>query len=199
MTIEQRQCLLKYLGYYEGKVDGLYGPLTEAALQAFREESGNPQSDAELDEVLVGAVFHGFSKGHNEATSEAPAAPSTGFWSTIKHFRRAEFACKCGKCGGFPVEPSEELVQTLDVIRSAYGKPLYINSGIRCAAHNASVDGATQSRHLYGDAADIRIEGVAPLTLYKYADALLPDSGGIGLYSWGIHIDTRKDKARWQG
>ena len=40
MTIEQKQCLLKYLGYYGGEIDGSYGPQTRAATKAFQDAYG---------------------------------------------------------------------------------------------------------------------------------------------------------------
>ena len=46
----------------------------------------------------------------------------------------------------------------LDPIRKAYGKPIYVNSGYRCAALNQIVGGVRNSQHLRGEAADIRCD-----------------------------------------
>lgn len=43
----------------------------------------------------------------------------------------------------------------LDPLRRAWGRPLAVNSGYRCAALNRAVGGATSSQHLTGHAADI--------------------------------------------
>jgi hypothetical protein len=43
----------------------------------------------------------------------------------------------------------------LEKWRSNYGSPMTVTSAYRNPAHNASVGGAAQSRHMYGDAADI--------------------------------------------
>jgi uncharacterized protein YcbK (DUF882 family) len=59
------------------------------------------------------------------------------------------------------------------------------------------VGGATYSQHKYGLAADITISGVTPLQVAKYAQTLMPSSGGIGLYKSFTHIDCRKTKSRW--
>lgn len=193
MEVRQLQNLLQYLGYYEGRVDGISGPMTEQAVAEFRKDNGNPNLGDELEEVLIGAVFH--SKFKN-ATSSNKVATSGNWWDNIKHFRREEFACKCGKCGGYPVEPSEKVVRVLDVFREEVGLAVYINSGIRCKEHNEAVGGADDSRHLYGDAADIRCPGKMPSELYNIAVQLLPD-GGVGIYDWGIHVDTRGYRARW--
>ena len=40
MTVKQQQCLLDYLGYDPGQIDGVDGPKTQAALAAFRSDYG---------------------------------------------------------------------------------------------------------------------------------------------------------------
>ena len=57
----------------------------------------------------------------------------------------------------------------------------------------------SNSQHLYGIAADISVPGVAPKTVAAYLETLLPNTGGIGIYSWGVHVDVRKTKSRWNG
>ena len=80
-------------------------------------------------------------------------------------------------------------------------------SGFRTAAHNASIPGASpHSQHLYGRAADFRVEGISVAEAAAYAETLLPGKGGIGRYpprkgracGW-VHLDTRGTKARWTG
>jgi hypothetical protein len=174
-------------------VDGIDGKRTLAAQQDFREDNGMPALGDELEEVLIGAVFHSKFKKKQQIVENQPAK-----WYGIKYFKRSEFACKCGKCGGFPAEPSLELARVLDKLREHFGNPAHINSGVRCKAHNKAVGGASNSQHLYGTAADIAtIEGTTPAEMYAYAEKLLPNTGGIGIYNWGIHIDVRKQKARF--
>ena len=36
MTIKQKQCLLAYLDYYEGDIDGKWGPQSEQATKDFQ-------------------------------------------------------------------------------------------------------------------------------------------------------------------
>jgi hypothetical protein len=45
--------------------------------------------------------------------------------------------------------------QVLDPAREQYGKPVCVNSGYRCASHNAAVGGVANSQHMRGEAADI--------------------------------------------
>ena len=112
------------------------------------------------------------------------------------NFRVTEFACKDGSG---PVFVSEELVKVLQAIRDHFGKPVIVSSGYRTPGYNKSVGGATYSQHLYGTAADLHISGVSPKEQAAFAETLMPDSGGIGIYSWGIHVDVRAVKARWNG
>lgn len=44
----------------------------------------------------------------------------------------------------------------LDPLREAWGAPIIVTSGYRCPALNKAVGGATNSQHIYGQAADIR-------------------------------------------
>ena len=113
-----------------------------------------------------------------------------------EHFQVKEFACRDGSD---PVFVSEELVRVLQAIRKHFGKPVIVSSGYRTPGYNKSVGGATYSQHLYGTAADIHISGVSPREQAAFAETLLPNSGGIGVYSWGIHVDVRRVKARWTG
>jgi hypothetical protein len=46
-----------------------------------------------------------------------------------------------------------------------------------------------------GEAADIRITGITPLEVAQYAEYI--GVLGIGVYSWGVHIDTRTSKYFW--
>ena len=116
--------------------------------------------------------------------------------STCPNFKVNEFACSDGSDVVFI---SPELVKLLQQIRDHFKAPVTINSGYRTVTKNKAVGGATYSQHLYGMAADITVKGVTPKRVYNYADKLLPDSGGVGLYSNFVHIDTRKVKSRWNG
>lgn len=110
------------------------------------------------------------------------------------NFTSMEFDCKGnGCCSSTLID--EKLVQYLQKIRDHFGKSVGINSGYRCKTHNARVGGASKSNHMDGEAADIRISGVAPIEVAKYAEYI--GVKGIGVYSWGVHIDTRTSKYFW--
>lgn len=55
-----------------------------------------------------------------------------------------------------------KLVETLDMARAQFGRPIVINSGTRCPKHNQEVGGALHSAHLvgpdgYSHAVDIKV------------------------------------------
>lgn len=112
----------------------------------------------------------------------------------FKYFKRSEFACKCG-CGDAHVQ--RKLVTILEKLREYYGKPITINSGKRCAKHNKAVGGAKFSKHLTGEAADIRVQGVPPSEVYKYLDEKYSTTLGLGNYNTFTHIDIRAGRTRW--
>jgi uncharacterized protein YcbK (DUF882 family) len=107
-----------------------------------------------------------------------------------KSFRYSEF-------WDHGVEPPEKyyenilaLAKELQKVRDAVGKPITINSGWRTKQHNAEVGGASNSMHLYGKAADVRIKGLEP----KFANIYLAKFGnftGMGVATTYTHVDIR--------
>ena len=204
MTVKQRQHLLAYLGYYVGNVDGNWGTLSKTACTSFQKDFGGIVVDGfggtETDKALTHSVAYGMpAKKVDKSVKE----DITGtFWDEIVHFKRDEFRCKCGGkyCNGYPSEPDELLVRIADAIRKRVGKPITVNSGLRCKTHNANVGGVSNSQHLYGTAADLGCpSGCTPEQMASIAEEIMGETGGIGIYSWGIHIDTRSTKSRWNG
>jgi len=70
-----------------------------------------------------------------------------------EHFSRSEFICRCG-CGQDNIDLN--LVAMLEQARLEFGSAIRINSGVRCPEHNKDVGGAVNSKHLNGQAADLR-------------------------------------------
>ena len=110
------------------------------------------------------------------------------------NFRAREFDCQGrGCCDSTPID--EKLVEYLQQIRTHFGKPVYLTA-YRCKTHNARTpNAATNSRHIYGQAADFHIDGVSPEEIAKYAESI--GIKGIGLYDTFVHIDTRDSKSFW--
>lgn len=112
------------------------------------------------------------------------------------NFRVKEFACTDGSD---PIFIDSDLVNVLQKIRTHFGKSVTITSAYRTPTKNKAVGGQTYSQHLYGRAADIKVKGVSPKKVAAYAETLLKNKGGIGIYSTFTHIDTRATKSRWNG
>ena len=132
----------------------------------------------------------------NGASVKVYSKAKDGTKKLSENFKVNEFACSDGSD---PIFISPELVTVLQKIRNHFGKPITINSGYRTVTKNKAVDGATYSQHLYGMAADITVKGVTPKMVAVYAETLLPNTGGIGIYNNFTHIDVRKTKSRWNG
>ena len=134
---------------------------------------------------------------------QAYSLSKEGYKQLTPNFRVREFRCRDGSD---PIFVDDELVSILQQIREHFGKPLTITSAYRTPAHNKTSGGAAYSQHLYGRAADFKVAGIAPDVVAAYAEQLLPDRGGIGVYppkagraeGW-VHIDTRASKSRWRG
>lgn len=112
------------------------------------------------------------------------------------NFRVREFACLDGSD---PIFIDTELVTILQKIRTHFGRAVTITSAYRTPPRNKSVGGTAYSMHLYGRAADIKVSGISPTRVAEYAEKLLPDRGGIGIYDTFTHIDVRTTKSRWKG
>ena len=160
MTVRQIQCLLTYLGYDPGAIDGANGRATRAAVLAFQRQEGLQQDGIPgraTQAALREAVFQ--NRLRQEQASQTGSAGD--FWKEIRYFSRSEpyIACSCGRCGGFTAEPSERLMRLADRVREQAGAAMVPSSTVRCAAHNAEVGGVSNSRHLLGKAMDFSIRG----------------------------------------
>lgn len=175
MTDRQKQCLLQYLGCYDGPVDGIWGDKSRQATADFQRAYG----------LTPDGVFgDGTAKRILEvvATGEKPVdkivengvivdTAHGAFWKDIRYFKRDEpfIACPCGKCGGFPVEPSEKLMRLADRVREHFDAPMVPTSTVRCQAHNDSLSGsAKNSYHLRGKAMDFVIPGHSASEIVAY-------------------------------
>jgi peptidoglycan hydrolase-like protein with peptidoglycan-binding domain len=174
MTIKQKQCLLYYLGYYTGNIDGDWGAKSIEATKRLQRDNGIKEDGVfgpNTEEIAISAVFYGkFAKKETAPSVQTTptTSPSGDWWDDIKYFDKHEFACKCGKCGGFPVQPKEKLIKVADRVREHFGSPITVSSGVRCKTHNANVGGVSNSRHLSGKAMDFGIRGKSANQILAY-------------------------------
>lgn len=199
MTVKQKQHLLGFLGYYVGNVDGDWGALSKEACRRFQQDHGLVV-DGVFGDATAKAVLAAVAK--NETKPPTATAPTADGWKDIRYFTKTEFKCKCGgrHCNGYPAEIDMTMVGYADEIRHRLGKPLNVNSGMRCSVWNQIQGGVSNSQHLYGTAVDLGCPaGTTPAKMAAIAEDVIGNTGGIGIYSWGIHIDSRKTKSRWNG
>ncbi|WP_143729166.1 D-Ala-D-Ala carboxypeptidase family metallohydrolase [Microbulbifer sp. GL-2] len=103
------------------------------------------------------------------------------------YFIESELACRCCGKNHFKDETLRRLIR----VRERYGKPMIINSGYRCPAHNARLN-ATMT-HATGQAVDISVAVSGAHKLMKIA--LEEGFTGIGVKQKGpikrrfIHLD----------
>lgn len=208
MTVKQIQCLLTYLGYSPGSIDGIDGRNTQGAIRAFQADYGltvDGIPGAATQKMLIGAIAGTAVKVEKPKT---PDGSSTGYGAEkylqsdgcyhiprgvdvqiTKNFWAHEIHCQgIGCCTESVI--SKRIMLLAQEIRDDLGEPLTIatsgGSGYRCKKHNAEVPGASpKSLHTISDAVDLHYRDPARLktVMLRY----LTD-GEVGLYSWGCHV-----------
>ncbi|MEU5942384.1 D-Ala-D-Ala carboxypeptidase family metallohydrolase [Micromonospora sp. NPDC047548] len=186
-----RQLQIRVAGWagYGGivRIDGRYGPETAAAVKRFQSAYGlrsdgvaGPQTFAKLYQLQ-----------DNDCT---PA-----------HFSYQELDDGCGRGGwsGGPLSADQtkaNAVRTmwkLEALRRGLGdKDLTVNSGFRSTACNRQVGGASDSQHLYGNAADVVSRTTSLCTIARTARS----HGFSGIFGPGypghathVHGDSRRE------
>ena len=168
--VKRIQQTLKQIGLYNGKIDSIFDFKTEKAVKEFQRTFG-----VVSDGIVGPKTWNLLNKAKQ-----------------VKHFKVREFACRhCGQ-----VRLNIDLLLKLEQLRTKTG-PLVINSGYRCPTHNKNINGAKNSQHIQGRAADIRATNMTPNIVATYAEQVGFD--GIGKYQNFTHVDVRGYKARWRG
>ena len=108
-------------------------------------------------------------------------------WSDYPNFKAEEFRCKhTGKDGMHPT-----FMARLQSLRTAFGKPMRVTSGLRDKTHPVEASKQGTGAHTTGRAVDIAVQGADARLLV----ALAIDHGftGIGIKQHGpsrfIHLD----------
>lgn len=178
MTAKQKQCLLCYLGYYSGTIDGIWGEQSTAATKQFQQDSGLEADGifgSATEETILEVIMDG------------------DWWDSIRYFTREEFACKCGKyCDGYPAQMRREMVELADGARAHFGAPGIVVSGLRCKQHNANVGGVANSQHMYGEAVDLKIQGVSAKELLAYLQTQPGVRYAYAINETNVHFDIPK-------
>jgi hypothetical protein len=107
--------------------------------------------------------------------------------------------------GGVRMPPNQATVDAIVRIaqlaqqaRNRIGRPFSITSWYRPPEINQAVGGASESRHIVGDAIDFYVDGLTGDQLYRALDPWW--TGGLGryrAYPYLCHIDARGVRSRW--
>lgn len=218
MTNEKKQCLLKYLGYYTGAVDNLWGGKSTQATKDFQVAEGLTPDGVfgvgTLAKALDAVAKGRFKTKDTPSESDAPVTEATptdvqdatqylqadGYYHIprginvrlSRNLMSREVMCHGVGCCTESII-SRDMVEAFQDIRDDYDGPISIGdaggSGFRCPIHNAAVKGAATSLHLHGDAFDLHADDIPRLR--SCVERHITD-GEIGSYSWGIHAGKWK-------
>ncbi|MEH0933708.1 D-Ala-D-Ala carboxypeptidase family metallohydrolase [Micromonospora psammae] len=169
------------------RVDGRFGPETAAAVRRFQSAYGL-RSDGIAGRQTFNKIYQ---LQDNDCT---PA-----------HFSYRELDDGCGRGGwsGGPLSADRtranalRIMWKLEALRRSLGdQPLYVTSGFRSGSCNRQVGGASDSQHLYGNAADLTSRTRSLCQIARAAR----EHGFSGIYGPGypghdshVHVDLRRE------
>lgn len=171
--------------------DGLAGQRTMDAVKDYQKAMGLRVTGI-VDRQTIGEI----RQWAGSVPDETNAKGQTGtFWDEIEFFTEEEFRCKCGGryCSGYPARMREEVVRICDNARRYFGRPGHIVSGLRCRTWNTIQGGVGNSQHLYGEAVDLRIEGITSDELMAFL-ATQPHRYSYRINGTNVHVDIPKGK-----
>jgi len=171
-----------------------------------------------------------FGGRHDEPDGFLEVAPGDLQLHVSKHFHLGDFINHDAQADVWPkyVALNPRLLDKLELVVAEVAKlrgvspdsmaALDVHSGFRTPAHNAQVQRAARdSRHQYGDAADIVIDADGDGRITRSDSRIIatavdsveeshPDLvGGLGVYTSDryrtpyVHIDARGHRSRWRG
>jgi hypothetical protein len=167
-----------------------------------------------------------FGGGYDRPIGFVEVTPQMLDLAITKHLKLSDFVTHDDQGGVWPkyVALNPKLLDKLELIFADLGSRLRpglavdMHSGFRSPSHNSQVERAARdSRHQYGDAADLAVDadGDGRITMtdellvmlaVERVESAHPDLvGGLGLYTSRryrtpyVHIDARGKRSRWQG
>lgn len=185
------------------KDDGLAGPKTLEAMKIYQEAHLLPATGRVNDETWEllmleiprqEAAVEPVPEADTGATDNNVGGTTGTFWDYIAYFKRDEMRCKCGGryCNGFYHEPQRLLMELADRARDHFDAPAHVISGLRCPEWNRIQGGVANSQHMYGEAMDIRIDGVSADSLLAFFQDQPEVRYCYKINSTNVHFDIPK-------
>lgn len=184
------------------------------AVQLWRELPNREQAIASLTEDLKRIIVEPPKKAEpvQPISIVVPTRPSRWTVATVRAnlsmsiIPDGSFTWLEATHGGKRMPPNQATVDAMIRIaklaqraRDRLGRSMIVTSWYRPPAVNSAVGGATNSRHIVGDAIDFVVSGLSGNQIYWTLDPWWP--GGLGRYrsfpNLG-HIDSRPYRARWR-
>jgi len=108
----------------------------------------------------------------------------------FKYFKYEEFDSPDVQGSGQMVD--DRLIMLLDAVREEYGRPIRVSSGFRTEEANHRAGGVSNSSHLRGLAADLKVRNSKER--YELLRILLKHFNRIGVGKGFIHVDIDSAK-----
>jgi hypothetical protein len=148
--------------------------------------------------VVGGLLMYRVWQGGSMST---PPTGQPGRYFTWSELTRSGTAVDLGLDNTPPAAAQAELralvARVLDPLRASLGRPVSVTSGYRSVALNQAIGGAQESQHMVGQAADLKVTGVAAVDLARRVRELrLPIDQAIwyDLARGGqLHLSHRSD------
>lgn len=117
-----------------------------------------------------------------------------GEYNISEHFKANEFRCKDGSD---EILVCQELIDTLEEVRKHFNAPVNVrsHSGYRTPEWNKKINGAKNSYHCKGMAADFHVKGHTTKEVAEFLNNIMV-TGGIIRYTNFVHVDVREYKYR---
>lgn len=212
-VVKAIQIQLMRLGLLHGVADGVVDIATIDALARFKKieylEHPDRIGPTTANALLDATEQHPIPKENSfkPTGSNIVRIPELGLVATNQsvypgsHFSWGELTKGCSRVP----ETSEvvrnliRLARYLDKMRVFLGnRPIAIKSGYRPPGVNRAIGGVPNSRHIFGDAADIVVQGIPPIDVYQQIIDWHGDKGGLGRSNSFTHVDLRGYRARWK-
>ena len=136
--------------------------------------------------------------------------PHTGvwidyFWTGYRIIPNGNFSWAEATNGGTRIPTNGNVIKNIiriarvmdEVRKQVGGRSITVNSWYRDPVSNRRCGGASQSRHLQGDAVDFVVQGMHPYDVNRKLNGWWGGRGGLASASVFTHIDARGWGSRW--